>query len=100
MDILLLTLGFVCIITGLMGSFLPNGLQIELQGKPTSKPYLEMTIAVMQDLGIIVEQKDNLLWVYPSNAVEVSRNFVVESDWSSASYFYALAAMGKKEIKL
>ena len=84
----------------LMGSFLPNGLQIELQGKPTSKPYLEMTIALMQDLGIIVEQKDNLLWVHPCNDLEVCRNFVVESDWSSASYFYALAAIGRKEIQL
>lgn len=72
---------------------LPKGLTIQLKGKITSLPYLKMTIALLKRLGISVELNDNRLSILPLQEIQ-SQNLVVESDWSSASYFYSFAALG------
>ena len=76
----------------LIGSGLPNGLEIELLGKITSVPYINMTLKLLQDLGIaatFIEHKISIK--HFSDAV--SKKIVVESDWSSASYFYSCIAL-------
>lgn len=76
----------------LIAAKLPNGLKIELKGKITSFPYLMMSVELMRKLGIKVEQEDNIFTVFPKDTIE-SQIIEVESDWSSASYFYSLAAI-------
>lgn len=76
----------------LIATKLPNGLMIQLNGKITSLPYLEMTIQMLNQLGISAERKDNLIRVEPLKSL-LEQEFTVESDWSSASYFYSLAAL-------
>ncbi len=79
---------------------LPNGLTIQLNGKITSFPYLEMTIQMLNQIGISVAIKDNLIRINPLKSLS-EQEFTVESDWSSASYFYSLAALsGSAEIIL
>ncbi|MET3731068.1 3-phosphoshikimate 1-carboxyvinyltransferase [Moheibacter stercoris] len=73
---------------------LPNGLTIELTGTITSLPYLMMTVEMMRTLGIQIDQIGNQFIVHPFLKMQ-SQKFVVESDWSSASYFYSLAAIGE-----
>lgn len=73
---------------------LPNGLTIELTGTITSLPYLMMTVEMMRTLGIQIDQIGNQFIVHPFLKM-LSQKFVVESDWSSASYFYSLAAIGE-----
>lgn len=73
---------------------LPNGLTIELTGTITSLPYLMMTVGMMRTLGIQIDQIGNQFIVHPFLKMQ-SQKFVVESDWSSASYFYSLAAIGE-----
>ena len=79
---------------------LPNGLGIHFEGEITSKPYIEMTKAQLEQLGAKVEWKDNGIQIYPlekSLLTQVS----VESDWSSASYWFSMAALAKNsEITL
>lgn len=72
---------------------LPKGLTIQLKGKITSLPYIKMTIALLERLSISVELNDNRLTILPIQEIQ-SQNLVVESDWSSASYFYSFAALG------
>lgn len=87
----------------LIGSQLENGLQIILEGKITSRPYLEMTLKILRNIGIDTEWKDQRIRISPLNKKDrtsVSLKFLCESDWSSASYYYSLAAIGQQSINL
>ena len=85
----------------LMAPSLVNGLEIELIGKITSVPYIKMTLTLLHQLNVEASFIENKIKVLPADA-SVKKQIVVESDWSSASYFYsivALAAVGS-EVKL
>lgn len=86
----------------LIAAKLENGLTIELEGKITSLPYLEMTLNILKSLNIEASLNRNTITIQSfSNFQKDQKNtFVVESDWSSASYFYSLAAIGRKNIHL
>ena len=73
---------------------LENGIEITLVGDITSVPYIQMTLALLNDLDIKTSFEGNVITVYPKQEVE-SKVMTVESDWSSASYFFSLAALSK-----
>ncbi len=79
----------------LMAPGLKKGLEVELLGQVTSVPYIKMTLALLSDLGIDHNWKDNVIKISPKEVIENSV-MTVESDWSSASYFYSLVALSKK----
>ena len=76
----------------LVAPSLPNGLDITLEGQITSAPYILMTLALLKKAGIngIFEQQK--IVIQPKTKIDPV-SFTVESDWSSASYFYSLAAL-------
>lgn len=86
----------------LIGAKLHNGLQIKLQGEVTSRPYLEMTLKILRTLEIPNEWEGDTIKIFagfdPANLS--SAPFVVESDWSSASYFYSVAAISRESLNL
>ncbi len=87
----------------LIGGSLENGLEINLKGEITSRPYLEMTLKILKNTGIGSRWRGNRIQIFsdlPQNKNSLLQKFVVESDWSSASYFYSLAAIGKQSINL
>lgn len=87
----------------LIGGKLKNGLEIELCGKITSRPYLEMTLKILTELGIKHEFQDNVIKIQHFNEPVFEshlKNFEVESDWSSASYYYSMCALGREIINL
>ena len=73
---------------------LENGLELELIGEVTSVPYIKMTLGLLDRLGIRNEFKGNNIRVSPQTEIRANR-LVVESDWSSASYFYSIAALSE-----
>ena len=75
----------------LIAAKLENGLEIELIGKITSVPYINMTLSLLNQLGIDTRFEENIIKVLPKKAIE-KQTVVVESDWSSASYFYSIMA--------
>lgn len=80
----------------LIASTLTNGLTIEFTTEVTSIPYLEMTIAQLKELGIDISWEGNTILVKPFNAEKISKKeIVVESDWSSASYYFSIIALSK-----
>ncbi|MCL7764302.1 3-phosphoshikimate 1-carboxyvinyltransferase [Polaribacter sp. Z014] len=85
----------------LIASKLENGLEIELIGKITSVPYINMTLSLLNQLGIETSFRGNFIKVLPKKAIK-KQTVVVESDWSSASYFYSIAALAEigSEISL
>ena len=76
----------------LVAPSLPNGLTILLEGEVTSVPYIKMTLKLLQQCGIEGEFEGNTVRVFSSEIVK-SQTLVVESDWSSASYFYSIMAL-------
>jgi 3-phosphoshikimate 1-carboxyvinyltransferase len=76
----------------LIAPTLENGLTLHLEGKITSTPYIKMTLALLENLGIRTSFEAHTIKV-ESFQKEVSKTFTVESDWSSASYFYSLVAL-------
>lgn len=78
----------------LMAPGLKNGLEIELLGEITSVPYINMTLALLKDLGVSYSWNDNIIKIEALNKV-AKAEMTVESDWSSASYFYSLVALSQ-----
>ncbi|AVR45506.1 3-phosphoshikimate 1-carboxyvinyltransferase [Christiangramia fulva] len=84
----------------LIAPSLPNGLEIILHGKITSTPYILMTLEIMKHAGIEGKLEGNCVKIEPVKEL-TSKSIAVESDWSSASYFYSLAAISDRaEIRL
>lgn len=76
----------------LIAPSLEKGLEIQLQGKITSTPYILMTLSLLKELGINASLEENIIKIAPFQ-LQQQKKFVVESDWSSASYFYSLVAL-------
>ena len=76
----------------LIAPTLKNGLVIELDGKITSRPYIDLTLSILQKLGIESKIKENFITVKPQKKIKTSI-YKVESDWSSVSYFFSIVAL-------
>lgn len=70
---------------------LPLGLCLEIEGEVTSKPYVEMTLAMLAQAGITHTWDDNTISIEPQKFKPTK--LYVEPDWSAASYWYAIAAL-------
>ncbi|RNC84177.1 MAG: 3-phosphoshikimate 1-carboxyvinyltransferase [Winogradskyella sp.] len=77
----------------LIGSRLENGIELTLNGKVTSVPYIKMTLRLLDEIDVENTFIDNVITVNPKASKVESKTWVVESDWSSASYFYSIVAM-------
>lgn len=76
----------------LIAPMLPDGLRILLEGRTLSTPYIEMTLSLLNRIGLKAELNKNIIDISPNKKIEAIE-IVVESDWSSASYFYSLVAL-------
>ncbi len=83
----------------MMGPTLPRGLQINITGRIMSKPYISMTLGLMGRFGVNNVWEDSIIRI--PHQVYQATTFKVESDWSSASYWYSIMALSKSgEITL
>ncbi len=71
-----------------------GGLAIELKGELISKPYIEMTLSLLNDLGTKTSFKGKLITVKNLEKIQ-QKQICVESDWSSASYWYSIVALSE-----
>ena len=78
----------------LIASSLPNGLEINLVDKVTSVPYINMTLSLLNAIGVKAHFKKDKITILPFNSSSVKK-ITVESDWSSASYFYSIIALSE-----
>ena len=81
----------------MVGSVLDGGIEINLVGKVTSVPYVNMTLDLLTNLGIESDFKGQRIIVKNSNQIKNSIQ-IVESDWSSASYFFSIAALADQAL--
>jgi 3-phosphoshikimate 1-carboxyvinyltransferase len=92
----------------LIAGRLENGLELTLEGELTSIPYINMTLGLLKEVGIEAVFKGNVITVKsqisnfkfqiedaPSKSaiLNLQSEITVESDWSSASYFYSIVAL-------
>mgnify|MGYP002570356474 CR=1 FL=1 len=84
----------------MIGPVLKNGLRLHLSGEIISRPYINLTLQLMKDFGGQASWlSESSIEVSPKPYIPVS--FMVESDWSAASYWYQIAALSEKaEIEL
>ena len=71
---------------------LENGLHLTLEGFITSVPYIKMTLEILNNIGIQTSFENNVITVFPQSSIK-NTNFLIESDWSSASYYYSIVAL-------
>ena len=83
----------------LVGGKLEKGLTIRLLGEITSRPYIEMTLKLLSVIsGKSIILKDKTIQI--PNIKTQKTAFTVESDWSSASYFYSFSTLDRQKITL
>lgn len=84
----------------LCAPYTPKGIDLTLQGEVVSTPYIDLTIAVMNDFGAKITKKGKYEYRVAAGEIYQGRKYDVEGDASSASYFYLAAAVLKKTIKV
>lgn len=76
-----------------------KGLTLHLEGTIVSRPYIRLTLQLMEQFGVKADWDGQTIYVLPGEYKPIC--FTVESDWSAASYWYAIAALSEDaEIEL
>lgn len=78
---------------------LKNGLELTLEGEITSVPYIQMTLSLLNEIGVSTKFEGQVITVSPLEKVKKNK-IVVESDWSSASYWYSMVALSEIGTKI
>ena len=75
---------------------LENGLELTLEGEITSIPYIKMTLALLNEIGVETSYLENKITINPLFSIHARGvRGLIESDWSSASYFYSIIALSE-----
>lgn len=73
---------------------LKSGLELTLEGEITSVPYINMTLDLLNQIGVKTHFENNKIKISPLERLSPDQPpLTVESDWSSASYFYSIVAL-------
>ncbi|AWU45454.1 3-phosphoshikimate 1-carboxyvinyltransferase [Blattabacterium punctulatus] len=78
----------------LIASKFKIGLKIYLKEDITSIPYIKMTFDLLTRAGIRISWKEKIIHIYPGKKTG-KKYFSIESDWSSASYYYSMVSIVK-----
>ena len=81
----------------LIAPYLADGLELTLQGEVVSAPYIDLTISLQQQLNVNSFRNGNKIVVKPGE-YKSQQEITVESDWSSAAFFYQYVAFSGKSI--
>jgi 3-phosphoshikimate 1-carboxyvinyltransferase len=84
----------------LCAPYTPKGMDLILLGSVVSIPYIDLTIAVMSDFGAKITQTGKYKYHVAAGKIYQGREYRIEGDASSASYFFLAAALLKKTIKV
>lgn len=75
----------------MIAPILPQGLTLEIEGELTSRPYVDMTLDMLAEVGIKHTWNENSIIIEPQ--AFKAGTLIVEPDWSAASYWYSIAAL-------
>jgi len=80
----------------LIAPTLQEGLILEISGEIVSKPYILMTLKLMEEFGVSYTWKGNTIEVEQQEYI--SKNYTVEADWSAASFWFEIASLSENCI--
>lgn len=75
-------------------------LMLEVAGELNSRPYVDMTLAVMADFGVAVERQGYARFVVQPQRYQARAEYAIESDASAASYFFAAPAVAGGRVRV
>ena len=84
----------------LIAPYTQEGLEIVVTEGPVSKPYIDMTLSVMQTMGVTVQREGYNWFSVPGQTQYQPGEYTVEADASGASYFWAAAAITGTTVKV
>jgi 3-phosphoshikimate 1-carboxyvinyltransferase len=84
----------------LIGPLAPQGVQVEITGELVSRPYVDLTLEVMGDFGASYLREGYRSFSVPGGQAYQARQYEVEADASSASYFWAAAAITGGQVTI
>ena len=84
----------------LCAPYFKRSTTINIVGDLTSKSYIDITLDIMRDFGITIENKNYTQFYASAGQTYCATNYTIEGDWSSASYFLAAAAITQGEMTL
>jgi 3-phosphoshikimate 1-carboxyvinyltransferase len=84
----------------LVAPYFTDGLVLTIKDELVSRPYIDMTISLMEEFGASVVWSKNKIIVTPIPYTYNNKEFLVESDWSAASYYYSFVALSEVGIQL
>lgn len=84
----------------LCGPYTARGIGLTLEGSVVSMPYIDLTIGVMKAFGARIGQTGDRQYSVGTETVYTGRDYTVEGDASSASYFFLAAALAKRPIRV
>ena len=84
----------------LIASKLEHGLELTLEGEITSIPYIKMTLSLLDKIGVTSSFVNNTIIVKSNTNQLAPKTLTVESDWSSASYYFSIAAISDIDTKI
>lgn len=85
----------------LIANRIKSGLKLRLMQEVISESYIDMTLKMLNDFGIEYQKNKNEIIIEECfDAKPKVREYVIESDWSSASYWYSFVSLGLEEINL
>lgn len=84
----------------LIAPCIAGGLIIEVTGGPVSKPYIDMTLDILDRFGISFSRQGYTIFHVPGSQVYRSGEYTVEPDASQAGYFWAAAAITGSRVKV
>ena len=83
----------------MVAPLMEKGVTLHLEGEIVSRPYIHITLQLMKQFGVSATWEDHTIGVWPQTYTPI--RFLVESDWSAASYWYEMMALSPKaEIEL
>jgi 3-phosphoshikimate 1-carboxyvinyltransferase len=85
----------------LIAPYAETGVELVIPSPPSSQSYIDITLDVMQAFGSEIERQGYARFVVDNSRQYKGRTYAVEGDYSSASYFFALAAVcgGRVTVK-
>lgn len=83
----------------MIAPYTQEGIKLVIEGDLVSRPYLQMTLSLMQEFGVSHTWEGNVIEIKPAEYKQIE--FIVENDWSAASYWYSVIALSDNQsVKL
>ncbi len=84
----------------LVAPYMADGLDVAVAGALVSRPYIDLTIGLMADFGVAVDEPEPNRFVVRGGQQYAARGYAVEPDASAASYFFAAAAVTGGRVRI